>query len=137
MKERQTRQLAVTCQAGGGACHTGRDVKTRVRTGASQLWQLLLFGAMCALVGCSDSSAPPKAGVVPTPVDAATAGSINVTVRYQGTLPAPKQIEMSSASQCAAAHPEPGTDQALLVNESRLANALVWIKTGLDHWVIP
>jgi len=73
--------------------------------------------------------------VVPTPVDPATAGSIHVDVRYQGVPPVLKKIEMGSASQCAAAHPEPVTDESVVVSDGRLANAVVWIKTGLDHWV--
>jgi plastocyanin len=87
------------------------------------------------LAACSESSAPSKPAVVPTPVDPTTAGSIHVDVRYPGPVPTPKTIEMSSASQCAAAHAEPVTEESLIVNDGRLANAVVWIKSGLEHWV--
>jgi plastocyanin len=100
-----------------------------------QLWHTLLLVVMVGLAACSESSAPPQPAVVPTPVDPATAGTIHVNVRYQGPVPAPKKIDMSSAAQCAAAHPEPVTDGSLLVTDGRLANAVVWIKSGLEHWV--
>jgi hypothetical protein len=112
-----------------------KNVKTRIGA-ASVAWRhVLRLGVMLMLAGCSDSSAPPRPAIVPTPVDPATAGTIHITVRYQGPAPVPKKIEMSSAPQCAAAHPVPATDESLLVNDGRLANALVWIKSGLDHWV--
>lgn len=72
---------------------------------------------------------------MPTPVDPATAGAIHAEVRYQGAPPVLKKIEMGSASQCAAAHPEPVTDESVLVSDGHLANAVVWIKSGLEHWV--
>lgn len=85
--------------------------------------------------GCSDSSVPPKTAVVPTPVDPATAGSIHVEVTYAGNVPPPKLVEMHSAPLCAAAHTEPVYDQSLLVQGGRVANAVVWIKQGLETWV--
>src|SRR5262245_38112575 len=102
--------------------------------GESGLGRSLLL-VVALLAGCSESSSPVKQAVVPTPVDPATAGVIRVGVRYLGPQPVPKPIEMSSASQCAAAHPQPVTDESLLVNGERLANAVVWIKSGLEHWV--
>jgi plastocyanin len=101
----------------------------------STRWHRLLLGAMAALAACSDSAAPARQTVVPTPVDPKTAGTIHVTVRYQGVAPVRREISMSSAPQCAAAHPEPAVDESLLVNDGRLANAVVWIKSGLEHWV--
>lgn len=98
-------------------------------------WRGAVLGCMIALAGCSDSSAPPKTSVVPTPVDPATAGRIQVEVTYTGHVPAPKAIDMRSAPQCAAAHTEPVYDQTLVVENGRLSNAVVWIKDGLQHWV--
>jgi len=108
-------------------------VETCIENQKSQ-WRYVLVGVLLVLLGCSDSAAPPQQAMVPTPVDAATAGTIHVAVRYHGPVPVPKAIEMSSASQCAAAHQEPATDESLLVDDGRLANALVWIKSGLEHW---
>jgi plastocyanin len=86
------------------------------------------------LAACSNSSPPPSA-VVPTPVDPATAGSIEVSVTYAGAVPPPKTLDMRSAAQCAAAHTEPVFDQSLVVQDGHLANAVVWIKDGLQGWV--
>jgi len=87
------------------------------------------------LAACSDSSAPPTKAVVPTPVDPATAGTILVDVKYARTPPAPQVVNMQSAPQCAAAHAEPVYDPSLLAQNGQLANAVVWIKRGLTHWV--
>ena len=87
------------------------------------------------LVGCTDSSSQPQKKVIPTPVDPATAGRIDVQVRYEGSVPPPKVIDMRSAGQCADAHSEPVYDQSLMVEGGGLANAVVWIKDGLQHWV--
>jgi plastocyanin len=73
--------------------------------------------------------------VVPTPVDPATAGSIAVDVTYAGSVPAPKLLEMRSAALCAAAHAEPVYDQSLMVQDSHVGNAVVWIKDGLQTWI--
>src|SRR5262249_55357374 len=86
------------------------------------------------LAACSNSSAPPRA-VVPTPVDPATAASITIDVTYSGSVPPPKALNMASAAQCAAAHSEPVYDPSLAVHDGHLANAVVWIKDGLQNWV--
>lgn len=87
------------------------------------------------LASCSDTSTSQKVTVVATPVDPTTAGTIHVTVRYDGPVPPPKVLDMRSAAQCAAAHSEPVDDQSLVVHDGHLANAVVWIKDGLKGWV--
>lgn len=87
------------------------------------------------LASCSDSSVPPRQAVVATPVDPATAGRIRVDVKYAGAVPTPKVFDMRIAPQCAAAHQEPVYDQSFLVQDGHLANAVVWIKQGLEKWV--
>ena len=81
--------------------------------------------------GCSDSSGPgrPKAAV--TPVDPATAASLRVTVGYSGQVPPGQPINMSGAPGCAAVHPEPVVDQAVVATNGKLENAVVYIKSGL------
>ena len=102
------------------------------RTGPS-LRHILL--SLAALAGCSDSSAPPKQAVVATPVDPATAGTIRIDVTYIGAVPTPKEFDMRIAPQCAAQHKEPVYDNSLVVEGGHLANAVVWIKSGLEKWV--
>src|SRR6266849_6167623 len=101
--------------------------------GTGLVWPAVL-ALTTVLAGCSNSSPPPTV-VVPTPVDPATAGSIVVDVTFAGSVPPPKTLDMRSAAQCAAAHAEPVYDQSLVVRDGHLANAVVWIKDGLQSWV--
>lgn len=94
-----------------------------------------LLALIVLLAGCADSSAPPKQAVVATPVDPATAGTIRVDVTYAGPVPTPRVFDMRIAPQCAAAHQEPVYDDSLVVQDGHLANAVVWIKQGLEKWV--
>jgi plastocyanin len=91
---------------------------------------LLLCGALVLLfAACSDSSAPPEQKPV-TPVDSATAGEIQVRVRFNGTAPPPKLINMSSTPVCANMHPDPVFEQPVDVKDGRLANVVIYIKSG-------
>jgi plastocyanin len=87
-------------------------------------------------VACSDSSSstPAAKSVVATPVDPATAGTIDVSVKYQGPVPTPQELNMRSAPLCTGAHAGPVYDGSLVVHDGHLANAVVWIKSGLQHW---
>lgn len=88
-----------------------------------------LFLALCA--ACSDSgSGPPPPPANVTPIDAATAGSIRVEVSYPGPVPSPAAINMAGTPACAALHPEPVYQPSVVVNDGRLANAVVYIKSG-------
>lgn len=90
-----------------------------------------LLLAILVLAACSDSSSgPPPPPKNVTPVDAATAGSITVQVDYSGPVPAPKEISMSGTPACANLHPNPVLDPSLQVANGRLANAVVYIKSG-------
>ncbi|HXQ23462.1 MAG TPA: hypothetical protein VN812_17425 [Candidatus Acidoferrales bacterium] len=98
-------------------------------------WRCVLLGMLALLLGCSQPSSTPTKTVVPTPVDPATAGKIQVDVRYSGIVPTPKPLDMRSAALCAASHAEPVKAESFLVQDGHLANAVVWIKTGLEGWV--
>jgi plastocyanin len=92
----------------------------------------LLATALVA-AGCSDNTAtppPPAANV--TPVDRATAGTIDVIVSYTGPVPAPKPINMAGTPACAALHPQPVDDQSLVVDDGHLVNAVVYIQSGFN-----
>jgi plastocyanin len=111
-------------------------VRTRLRQAVDCFsFRHMLLGAFVILAGCSDSGAPSAQKIVGTPVDAATAGTIRVDVSYTGPVPTPKVFDMRSAPQCAAQHQEPVYDNSLLVQDGHLANAVVWIKGGLEKWV--
>jgi plastocyanin len=83
--------------------------------------------------GCESYSTPPEKAANVTPVDRATAGTIDVHVKYQGPAPKPVQLSMRSAPACAEMHPEPVYDQSLVVADGNLVNAVVWIKSGFGE----
>jgi plastocyanin len=96
-----------------------------------RLRPLAILLAVATLAACSDSSsAPPAPPANVTPVDAATAGTITVTVEYGGAAPAPKPISMGGVPACAALHPDGVTDQPIKVTDGKLAGAVVFIKSG-------
>jgi plastocyanin len=104
---------------------------------ASPLLRLFLCGAFSLLfAACSDSSKPPEQKPV-TPIDLATAGEIQVRVSFNGTAPAPKLVNMRSTPVCANMHPDPVFEQAVEVEDGRLANVVVYIKSGLGDRTFP
>ncbi|MGE3497595.1 MAG: hypothetical protein AB7N53_06835 [Candidatus Binatia bacterium] len=90
-----------------------------------------LLGSAVLLSACSDAGSRPAPPANVTPVDLSTAGTIAVRVRYAGAAPQRKPINMSGVPACAAMHSEPVYDRSLLVSDGRLANAVVYIKSGL------
>lgn len=73
------------------------------------------------------------AAVTEHPVDAATAGSINGTVKFTGTAPANEPIDMADEPTCASAHQGQPTKQTVLVgSDGGLSNVFVYVKSGLD-----
>lgn len=94
-----------------------------------------IFGVV-SLSACKDSSSEPPKPVAATPVNPATAGSISVQVRYAGEVPEAKPINMASTPGCAKLHDEPVFDRSLVVTQGALANAVVYIKEGLEGWVM-
>lgn len=96
------------------------------------LWPLVLVVVL--MTGCSKSESGPAQPRGPvTPVDPSTAGTIEVRVSYTGAPPTPTVLNMSSVPACAAAHPDPVLEPSLLVSDGRLANAVVYIKSGLGE----
>lgn len=68
------------------------------------------------------------------PVDEATAGRINGTVRFTGTAPAPEPIDMSDEPQCADTYDTPPERHRVVVgDDGGLANVFVYVKEGLDE----
>lgn len=93
---------------------------------------LATVAAMALLAACSNSDSVPARAKGPiTPVDAATAGSIDVQVAFTGSPPTPRVINMSGTPACAALHSEPVLEQSVAVTGGRLAGAVVYIESGL------
>lgn len=90
--------------------------------------RLLFITAALALSACGGG--PPACPErTPTPLDAATFGTLTGTVTFPGTVPASEPIEMKSG-ECAA---HAGmVDDSLIVSDGRLKNAVVYVKSGLE-----
>ena len=88
---------------------------------------------LAILVGCgSGEDATPPAASTATTIDPASAGTIDVTVRYTGTVPPPREVNMRSTPACAAAHSGPVYDPSVVARGGHLASAVVWISKGLE-----
>jgi len=64
------------------------------------------------------------------------ASSIVGTVTFQGVPPAPARVDMGhNDPKCGVMHPEGATRRTILVHDGGLANAFVWLKSGVsgDH----
>jgi plastocyanin len=91
------------------------------------------------LAGCSSGGkkAAPAArqqSAIPVfHVDPATAGSISGKIRYKGSRPAPKPVDMSNEPACVEAHKGKAYDESLVVSRAGdLANAFIYVKSGLE-----
>ncbi len=90
-----------------------------------------------AVTSCGQKSAPTAQRSDITPVDSATAGTITVTVKANGTAPPPQPINMSVVPGCAKLNTTPAYDQSLVVNNGRVQDAVVWIKSGFAERRFP
>lgn len=92
------------------------------------------------IVGCSHAPSGPvqkteKAPTAPSyfKVDAATAGTMSGSIHYVGGRPGRKPIDMSGDPACEQAHHGKAYDESLLISpKGGLANAFVYIKSGLE-----
>src|SRR3982751_4004645 len=57
--------------------------------------------------------------------------SVTGTVSSTGTAPANPPIDMSEEAACKAKHPGAVTDPQVVVKDGKVANVLVYVKTGL------
>ncbi len=89
--------------------------------------------ALAGLVACGGGDGPPAARRPVTPLDPATTGVIEGTVRFVGTPPPQKTVAMSG--ECAALHPGPVLAGDVLVEDGRVQNAFVYLKKGLGDRV--
>ena len=97
--------------------------------------------ALAAIVGltlaaCSKKQEGPS--VPPQPiavVDSSTAGSITGTVKFEGTPPVFRPIDMSAEAACVQANPKPVTPPVVVLGEhDALANVVVYVKSGLGSY---
>jgi plastocyanin len=68
-------------------------------------------------------------------VAADTSASVSVTgvVKFEGTVPKPARIDMSSDPNCLKVHPSPGTTEDIVTGANGgLENAVVYVAAGLE-----
>ena len=73
--------------------------------------------------------------VDPQPIDPASTGSIRGVVFFDGEAPERKPIRVEAVGGCKSEH-EVLTEQ-VIVNDGRLQNAFVYVKRGLEGWIVP
>ena len=73
----------------------------------------------------------------PTPIDAATLGTIFGTVEFSGEIPESVSIAMGGFPGCLISHAELPQDESVLVEDGRLGNVFVYIREGLEGKVFP
>lgn len=88
-----------------------------------------------ALAACGGSEAPPPAPAA-APAAAAPAaggsGSITGKVSYDGSVPAADKVKLTADPKCAAMHKDGLERQTIKVTNGGLADALVYVKSGLS-----
>ena len=102
------------------------------------LASMLAVCALLLLAGCNkkenteqsnNSATEQQAQPAATPIDPATAATVNGTVKFDGTAPKPAKIDMSQDPGCK------GTNEAesVVVSGGDLANVFVYVKDGLGN----
>jgi plastocyanin len=59
-------------------------------------------------------------------------GQVTGTAKFDGTAPEMKTIDMSAKKECADQHPDPVTEQTVIVNDGKLKNVVVFVKPTDD-----
>ena len=95
------------------------------------------YAMLVALIlpAACDKTPEPDPVVTPTPIDAQTVGTVKGIVRFVGTPPPNPKLPVGGNAECAALHSGPAYDEAVLVKDGRLQNALVYVKSGLESQV--
>ena len=91
---------------------------------------------VCVLAtACGGGEPPPLPLRQPTPLDAATTGTIHGQVRLDGTPPPMQDVRFGSFAECAAQHRGPVPVGDVLVHDGLVENAFVYIQSGLGERV--
>ena len=95
---------------------------------------LLVLLSLSLSVGCNKSGAPQVQAAShsqtrATPIDPATAATIDGTISFEGTPPRAKPIDMSNDPGCKGS----ASSEQVVVDDGHLANVLVYVKDGLGH----
>jgi hypothetical protein len=88
---------------------------------------MALLSAGCSKPAASPPQSTAASPAAAAPIDPSTVASISGVVRYSGQAPPPQKVDMSADSGCKGQN----QSEAVLVNDGRLANVLVYVKAGL------
>jgi hypothetical protein len=104
----------------------------RIRSAVSALLLVSVSAFICCNKKESGETEPPAPTAV---VDPATAGSVTGTVKFEGTPPLFRPIDMSAEAACVQANPVPVTPPVVMLGEhGALANVVVYVKSGLGRY---
>jgi plastocyanin len=89
------------------------------------------------LTGCGKKETSEEKPTVPasaaapaaTPIDPATAASVNGTVKFDGAAPKPAKIDMSQDPNCQGGN----VAENIVVSDGHLANVFIYVKEGLGN----
>ncbi len=111
---------------------------------------LFVFAVNSLVMGCGGKEEPSTQGAesegkketttseATSPVDMATAATINGKVLFEGTTPRMKKIDMAAEVTCQQMYPEGPRTENVLVNENgTLRNVFVYVKEGLGDMEFP
>jgi len=96
-----------------------------------------LAAAMISCGGNKQESEAPAPAVNPAakPVDAATAGTITGTIKFEGTAPKMRVINMAAEPNCAKQHSSPAMTQEVVPGENgTLQNVIVYLKGDFGQY---
>jgi plastocyanin len=98
--------------------------------------RILIGGMVFSLVACGGKDEG-GAGAVDTtaqgaaPASAAGGGSVTGAISFSGAAPANPTIDMSEEAACKGKYPTTPTDPVVMVTGGKLANVIVYVKSGL------
>lgn len=102
---------------------------------------IVLSASACKKGGDQNQTAAPGGApqqAVQNPVDPATAGTINGTIKFTGTAPKAQKISMSADAYCMKQHAGTVSSEEVVVNPNKtLKNVYVYVKSGLGDIKFP
>ncbi len=104
---------------------------------SARLSAALLLSALVCAIGCKSSGTVTSSSEVKpfTHIDAATAGSVEGTVKLVGTPPKRIEIDMAQDPACAMSPEGKNLTEGIVSQAGMLANVYVYVKDGLGNKV--
>jgi Carboxypeptidase regulatory-like domain len=96
------------------------------------LLALVFANIACSKKDSDESQAPPEPTAI---VDSSTAGSITGVVKFEGTPPTLRPIDMSAEAACQQANPSPVISPVVVTGPGgTLSDAVVYVRSGLGSY---